>query len=73
MVPARENQADNNLVWKSFWRVLLPQLVLVCDRDESGTGVKFALQLLSRRSVGEKFFHVCLGGLMAGVCPEDGR
>ena len=38
-----------------------------------GTGVKPPLQLFSRKSMDEKLFCIRLGGLMASVCPEDGR
>jgi len=35
--------------------------------------VKLTLPSFSRRWMGEKFFRILPGGLMATVCPEDGR
>lgn len=35
--------------------------------------MKLPLPSFSRRQMGEKFFRILPGGLMATVCPEDGR
>jgi hypothetical protein len=48
-------------------------LVVAAARTGQGTGVKLPLPSFSRRSMEEKSFYIRLDGLMASVCPEDGR